>query len=177
MKYPCTIWLIRAIWVDIIWKVTWTQTSTDLSEIEVIGAKLNKLLKWCEMVLSHVNQLCPKHFIPYRRQEGNVWFNDAFNTFYLWCQRYGKGPLREETRWSHMGYSFRVAARVILYASSHRQDNTKYSLCYTSHGAPTGTSPSDDPSHHVRTLIPRSYISLPYTLGLRLITGDYLIIY
>ena len=31
---------------------------------------------------------------------------------------------REETCCRHMGYSFRLAAMVLLYASSHRQDNT-----------------------------------------------------
>ena len=35
-----------------------------------------------------------------------------------------------------MGYSFRLAARVLL---SHRQDNTYHSLCYTSCGALVGT--------------------------------------
>ena len=44
---------------------------------------------------------------------------------------------RKETRCCHMGYSFRLTARVLLYASSHRQDNT-HSLCYTSHGALAG---------------------------------------
>ena len=39
----------------------------------------------------------------------------------------------------HIGYSFRLAARVLLYASSHRQDNTYHSLCYTSCGALAGT--------------------------------------
>ena len=148
-----------------------------------------------------------------------------------------------------MGYSFRLAARVLLYAPSHRQDSTY--LCYTSRGALAGTrnssmgppheglirwpiapwantlttelylapppwridpttqctmsersyhgatsrSPprgidstthrtmsercyhgatsrsltmkdrSDDPSHHERTLLPRSYISLPHHEG------------
>ena len=37
-----------------------------------------------------------------------------------------------------MGYSFRLAARVLLYAPSHREDNTYHSLCYTSHGALAG---------------------------------------
>ena len=46
---------------------------------------------------------------------------------------------REETRCRHMGYSFRLAARVLLYASSHREDNTYHSLCYTSRGALAGT--------------------------------------
>ena len=47
--------------------------------------------------------------------------------------------MREETRCRHIGYSFRLAARVLLYASSHRQDNTYHSLCYTSRGALAGT--------------------------------------
>ena len=46
---------------------------------------------------------------------------------------------REETRCCYIGYSFQLTARVILYASSHRQDNTYNSLCYTSHGALAGT--------------------------------------
>ena len=47
--------------------------------------------------------------------------------------------MREETRCRHMGYCFRLIARVLLYAPSHRQDNTYHSLCYTSHGALAGT--------------------------------------
>ena len=38
-----------------------------------------------------------------------------------------------------MGYSFRITARVILYAPSPRQDNTYHGLCYTSRGALAGT--------------------------------------
>ena len=49
---------------------------------------------------------------------------------------------REETRCRHMGYSFRVAARVLLYAPSHRQDNTYLGLCYTSRRALAGTRKS-----------------------------------
>ena len=47
--------------------------------------------------------------------------------------------VREETRCRHMGYSFRLAARVPLYAPSNRQDNTYHGLCYTSRGALAGT--------------------------------------
>ena len=61
--------------------------------------------------------------------------------------------VREETRCRHMGYSFRLAARVLLYASSHRQDNTYHGLCYTSRGALAGPRNS--------SMAPRSYISLP----------------
>ena len=47
--------------------------------------------------------------------------------------------VREETRCCHIDYSFRLAARVLLYAPSHRQDSTYYSLCYTIRGALAGT--------------------------------------
>ena len=69
----------------------------------------------------------------------------------------------EETRCRHMGYSFRLAARDILYASSHRQDNTYHGLCYSSRGALAGTRNSSmgppwriDPTIH-RTMSERSY--------------------
>ena len=47
--------------------------------------------------------------------------------------------VRKETRCHHIGYSFRLAAMVLLYALSHRQDSAYHSLCYTSHGALAGT--------------------------------------
>ena len=43
--------------------------------------------------------------------------------------------VKKETRCRHIGYSFRLTARVLLYAPSHRQDNTYHGLCYTSRGA------------------------------------------
>ena len=47
--------------------------------------------------------------------------------------------VRKETRCHHIGYSYRLTARVLLYAPSHRQDNTYHGLCYTSRGALAGT--------------------------------------
>ena len=47
--------------------------------------------------------------------------------------------VRKETRCRHIGYSYRLTARVLLYAPSHRQDRTYHSLCYTSCGALAGT--------------------------------------
>ena len=58
-------------------------------------------------------------------KEGNVLFNDALNTFYL--RLYGVRHMVKdlsETHCLHIGYSFRLTARVILYAPSHRQDST-----------------------------------------------------
>ena len=46
--------------------------------------------------------------------------------------------VRKETHCRHIRYSFRLAARVLLYAPSHRQDSTYHSLCYTSRGALAG---------------------------------------
>ena len=75
-------------------------------------------------------------------KERNVLFNDALNTFYL--RLYGvrhmvkdhSDIVRKETRCRHIGYSFRLAARVLLYAPSH---STYHGLCYTSRGALAGT--------------------------------------
>ena len=46
---------------------------------------------------------------------------------------------RKETRCRHIGYSFRLTTRVLLYAPSHRQDSTYHGLCYTSRGTLVGT--------------------------------------
>ena len=47
--------------------------------------------------------------------------------------------VRKETRCRHIGYSYRLRTRVLLYAPSHRQDNTYHGLCYTNRGALAGT--------------------------------------
>ena len=45
---------------------------------------------------------------------------------------------RKETRCRHIGYSYRLTARVLLYAPSHIQDNTYHGLWYPSRGALAG---------------------------------------
>ena len=52
--------------------------------------------------------------------------------------------VRKETRCRQLGYSFRLTAWVLLYAPSHRQDNTYHGLCYTSRGALAGTTPDSE---------------------------------
>ena len=47
--------------------------------------------------------------------------------------------VRKETRCHHIGYFYRLTARVLLYAPSNREDNTYHGICYTSHGALAGT--------------------------------------
>ena len=112
------------------------------------------------------------HFI-YRYMASDIWLRTILT-------------VRKETRCHHIGYTFRLTARVLLYAPSHRQDNTYHSLCYTSRGAlartrnssmgphpPPMKDRSDDPSQHERTLLPRSYISLLIDIEY-LSTGNYL---
>ena len=79
--------------------------------------------------------------------------------------------VRKETSCRHMGYSFWLTARVLLYAPSHRQDSTYHSLCYTSCGALAGTRNSSmGPPHEglIRrpiapwaNALPLSYVPLP----------------
>ena len=56
--------------------------------------------------------------------------------------------VRKETRCHHRGYSFRLRARVLLYAPSHRQDSTYHGLCYTSRRALAGTRNSSMGPHY-----------------------------
>ena len=88
----------------------------------------------------------------YTRKEGrkegskkgrNVLFNDALNTFYFilyGIRQIVKDHLdREETRCHHhMGCPVWLAAGVLLYAPSHKQDSTYLNLYYTSYGALAG---------------------------------------
>ena len=76
-----------------------------------------------------------------RERERDVLFKDALNTFYMASDISLRTILivRKETRCRHIGYSYRLTARVLLYAPSHRQDNTYHGLCYTSRGALAGT--------------------------------------
>ena len=70
--------------------------------------------------------------------------------------------VRKETRCRHIGYSYRLAARVLLYASSHRQDitTTAFVTPVVEHWLEREIAQwvhpmkdrSDDPPHHERTL-------------------------
>ena len=79
--------------------------------------------------------------------------------------------VRKETCRRHMGYSYRLTARVLLYAASHRQDNTYHGFCYTSRGALAGTRNSSMGPPHEGSIrrpialranaLPLSYVPLP----------------
>ena len=61
------------------------------------------------------------------RKEGNVLFNDALNTFYLWlyCIRH---MVKDHSSLPHR-LLFPISSKGSV--PSHRQDNTYHSLCYT----------------------------------------------
>ena len=79
--------------------------------------------------------------------------------------------VRKETCCRHIGYSYRLIARVLLYAPSHRQDNTYHGLCYTSRGALAETRNSSMGPPHEGSIqwpiapwanaLPLSYVPLP----------------
>ena len=78
------------------------------------------------------------------RKEGHVLVNNALNTFYLrlYDVRHMVKDHSDSERGNplhHMGYYFRLAARVLLYAPSHRQNSTYHGLYYTTCGALAGT--------------------------------------
>ena len=61
------------------------------------------------------------------------------------------------------GLTFRLAARVLLYAPSHRQDSTYHGLCYTSRGALAGTRNSlMGPPWRVNSMINRTMSKRSY---------------
>ena len=107
-----------------------------------------------------------------RERERNVLFNDAINTFYL--RLYGVRHMvkdHSDSEKGNIGYSYRLTARVLLYAPSHRQDNTYHGLWYTSCGALAGTRNSSMGPPHEGSIrrpiapwanaLPLSYVPLP----------------
>ena len=88
--------------------------------------------------------------------------------------------VRKETSCRHIGYSYWLTARVLLYAPSHRQDNTYHGLCYTSRGALAGTRNSSTGPPHEGSIrrpiapwanaLPLSYVPLPWRANPAMIT-------
>ena len=78
-------------------------------------------------------------FVPYGERE--IFYLTTHSTHFIYVYMASDIWLttilivRKETHCRHIGYSYRLTARVLLYAPSHRQD----SLCYTSRGVLAGT--------------------------------------
>ena len=97
-------------------------------------------------------------------RERNVLFNDALNTFYLWLYgvRHMVKDHSDSEKGNHIGCSYRLTARVLLYAPSHRQDNTYHGLCYTSRGALAGTRNSSMGQNVLSVLLNKTFPSCNY---------------
>ena len=105
------------------------------------------------------------------RKEGNILFNDALNTFYIWL--YGIGHMVNHNDHSDSergnllpphGLLFPINSKGSFICTIPETGYAYHSLCYTSRIAQwvhPVKDRSDDPLHHNRTLLPRSYISLP----------------
>ena len=74
-----------------------------------------------------------------REREREMFYLTMHSTHFIYGYMASDIWLRKETRCRHIGYSYRLTARVLLYAPSYRQDNTYHGLCYTSRGALAGT--------------------------------------
>ena len=95
-----------------------------------------------------------KYFVEQREREREMFYLMTHSTHFIYGYMASDIWLRtilivkKETRCRHIGYSYRLTASVLLYAPSHRQDNTYHGLCYTSRGALTGTrNSSKSPPH------------------------------
>ena len=122
----------------------------------------------CKSWLYYIRNICLTNRLPSDSRNQEMFYLTTHSTYFIYGYMASDIWLRtilivrKETRCRHIGYSFRLTARVLLYAPSHRQDSTYHGLCYTSRGALVGTrnrsmghpmkDRSDDPSHHERTL-------------------------
>ena len=110
------------------------------------------------------------------RKEGNVLFNDALNTFYL--RLYGVRHMVKDHSYSEKGNPlpphwllFPICSKGSFICTMPQQNITYHSFVtpVVEHWLERETAQwvhpmkdrSDDTSHHERTLLPRSYISLP----------------
>ena len=71
--------------------------------------------------------------------------------------------VRKKTRCRHIGYSYRLTARVLLYAPSNRQDNTYHGLCYTSRVALARTRNKSMGPPHEGSIRRPSYVPLLFS--------------
>ena len=100
--------------------------------------------------------------ICYGRKEGNVLFNDALNTFYLWL--YGVRHMvkdhsdsEKETCCRHIGYSFRLAARVLVYEPDRIAHTTAFVTPVVEHWLEREIAQWVHPMKDPTTMSERSY--------------------
>ena len=104
------------------------------------------------------------------RKEGNVLFNDTLNTFHL--QVYGVRHMVKDH--SDSERENLLLPHGLLFYMHHPTDRITHTTAFVTpvvdhwlkqeiaQWVHPMKDQSDDPSHHERTLLPQSYISLPY---------------
>ena len=121
----------------------WTLYATECQSLSF----LNRAWPSCAVLTTQFNRCNCVTLPSYRRKEGRkeMFYLTTHSTHFIYGYMVSDIWLRtilivrKETRCRHLGYSFRLTARVLLYAPSHRQDSTYHGLCYTSCGALAGT--------------------------------------
>ena len=124
------------------------------SPVTCTTSGIQESLKCCIKTLLHLDfpleQMLFGSLQPLPTRERDIWLRTIL-------------IVRKETRCRHIGYSYRLTARVLLYAPSHRQDNTYHTAFVTpvvEHWLEREIAQwvlpmkdrSDDTSHHERTL-------------------------
>ena len=111
------------------------------------GRRISKL-KYCNISSTKDNKVLTSSHLVHKscigwEREREMFYLTTHSTHFIYSYMVSDIWLRtilivtKETRCHHIDYSHRLTARVLLYAPSHRQDNTY--LCYTSRGALAGT--------------------------------------
>ena len=104
------------------------------------------MLNQTTRVVSTLDGLCSLNPNPESEREREMFYLTTHSTHFIYGYMASDIWLRtiltvrKETRCCHIDYSYRLTARVLLYAPSHRQENTYHGLCYTSRRALAGTT-------------------------------------
>ena len=162
--------------------LSWTVTRSNLQSCEthphtITEPPPNGMVSWTLLAAFGCLHICVLPSVMCRRKrEREMFYLTTHSTHFIYGYMASDIWLRtilivrKETRCRHIGYSYRLTARVLLYAPSHRQDSTYHGLCYTSRGALAGTRNSSmGPPHEgsIRrpiapwaNVLPLSYVPL-----------------
>ena len=149
--------------------------SCDFCALREVTLFLNLCPHGHKMPLKYLSFHCVLHCC--KKREREMFYLTTHSTHFIYSYMASDTWLRtilivrNETRCRHIGYSYQLTAKGLLYAPSHRQDKTYHGLCYTSRGALAGTKNSSMGPPHEGSIrrptapwanaIPLSYVPLP----------------
>ena len=129
-----------------------------MAQQTVVAQRQDAQLRTLAQLQTNTSNISP--FISYWEREREMFYLTTHSTHFIYSYMASDICLRtilivrKETRCRHIGYSYRLTARVLLYAPSHRQDKTYHSLCYSSRGALAGTRNSSMGPPHEGSIRP-----------------------